>query len=235
LTLAKSDVMQILLRNKDIFPAEVREILQALDSLDFFEESMLIGSWVMPLYQEAFGISYTLRTLDIDFAVKFVYPDRDKKVDLDKIITDLGYIPVIIQSGIRKFTRENFTVEFVVHRKGGRGNNVVSIRKWNITASPLPFVDLLLSFPFIADFESFKVRAPLPEAFFVHKLITSQRRLGESKKDKDLEQCSIISRQLDPARLKAVIGSLKLSKKTWRALRTSCEAIDFPPQKLEVV
>jgi len=59
-------------------------------------------------------------------------------------------------------------------------HEVVAIRKWNITASPLPFIDLLLSFPFTADFGDFKVRAPLPEAFFVHKLIAAERRLGES-------------------------------------------------------
>lgn len=224
--------MQIAVKNRDIFPVEVRELLHALHSVGFFEESMLIGSWVMPLYQEAFGINYTLRTLDIDFAVKFVYSDRDKKIDLEKVITDLGYIPVIMRSGIRRFTRENFTIEFVVQRKGGRDDEVIPIRKWNITASPLPFVEILLNFPFTADFGGFKVKAPLTEAFFVHKLITAQRRPGESKKDKDLEQCSIIARQLNSERLKAVVESLKLSKKIQKALHASCEVIDFPPQRL---
>lgn len=224
--------MQISVKNKDIFPVEVRELLHDFYSAGFFEESMLIGSWVMPLYQEAFGINYTLRTLDIDFAVKFVYSDRHKKIDLEKVITDLGYIPVMMQSGIRRFTRENFTIEFVVQRKGGRDDEVIQISKWNITASPLPFVEILLGFPFTADFGEFKVRAPLPEAFFVHKLITAQRRPGESKKDKDLDQCSIIAKQLDFGRLKAVVESLNISKKTQKSLRASCEMIDFPPQKL---
>lgn len=191
---------------------------------------MLIGSWVMPLYQELFDIHYVLRTLDIDFAVKFAASDRDKKADLENIITDLGYIPVMMQSGIRKFTRENFTVEFVVHRKGGRDDEVVAIKKWNITAIPLPFVDILLDFPFIADFGDFRVRAPIPEAYFVQKLITAQRRPGESKRDKDLEQCSVIARRLDPERLTAVAGSLKFSAKSRKALLASCEAIDFPPR-----
>jgi hypothetical protein len=226
--------MQIAVKNKDIFPVEVLELLHALYSAGFFEESMLIGSWAMPLYQETFGINYTLRTLDIDFAVKFVYSDRDKKIDLEKVITDLGYIPVIMHSGIRRFTRENFTIEFVVQRKGGREDGVIPIRKWNITASPLPFVEILLNFPFTADFRGFKVKTPLPEAFFVHKLITAQRRPGEGKKDKDLEQCSVIAQQLDFGRLKAVVESLKLSKKTQKSLRASCEMIDFPPQKLEL-
>ena len=223
--------MEVSLKNENIFPLEVRELLQAFFSVGFFDESILIGSWAMPLYQEAFGISYVLRTMDIDFAVKIALSGAAEKVDLEKVITDLGYIPVVMRSGIRRFTRENFTVEFVAHRKGGRDDQVVSIRKWNITASPLPFIDLLLSFPFTADFGNFKVRLPLPEAFFIHKLITAQRRRGESKKDKDLEQCAAIARQLDPKRLDLVMRSLKLSRKTQKALRASCEVIDFPPQK----
>ncbi|MEW6110285.1 MAG: GSU2403 family nucleotidyltransferase fold protein [Nitrospirota bacterium] len=224
--------MQIEVKNKKIFPPEVIELLKAFYSAGFFEESMLIGSWVMPLYHEVFGISYVLRTLDIDFAVKFASHSKTPKADIEKIITDLGYLPVISQSGIRKFTRENLTVEFVAHRKGGRDDEVVSVRQWNITAAPLPFIDLLLSFPFIADFGDFKIRAPLPEAFFVHKLITSQRRFGESKKDKDLEQCSVIAGHLDTKRLNNIIESAKFSKKTQKSFRASCETIDFPPQKL---
>jgi hypothetical protein len=229
---AKERDMEVSLKNENIFPSEVRELLQSFFSVGFSNESLLIGSWVMPLYQEAFGIPYVLRTMDIDFAVQLALSGRAAKVDLDKVITDLGYIPVVMRSGIRRFTRENFTVEFVAHRKGGKDSEVVSIRKWNITASPLPFVDLLLSFPFTADFGNFKVRAPLSEAFFVHKLITAQRRPGESKRDKDLDQCSVIAPYLDPIRLNSVMKSLKLSKKTQKALRSSCEVIDFPPQRL---
>jgi hypothetical protein len=224
--------VQAEIENKDIFPTEVCELLQALYRVGFFEESMLVGSWVMPLYQDIFKIDYTLRTLDIDFAVRFISGDADKNVDIEKILTGLGYIPVVMQSGIRKFTRENFTVEFVVHRKGGRDDEVISIKKWNITANPLPFVNILHDFPLLADFGSFKIRAPLPEAFFVHKLITSHRRPEESKKNKDLEQCSVIARNLDTERLRAVIESLKISKKTREVLRSSCDAIGFPPQRL---
>lgn len=224
--------MLLPLSNKNIFPPEVLELFQALHKAGFFEECMLVGSWVMPLYQETFGMPYALRTLDIDFAVKFAASDRGKKTDLENIIAGLGYIPVMMQSGIRKFTRENFTVEFIVHRKGGRDDEVVAVRRWNITAVPLPFVNILLDFPFIADFGDYRVRAPIPEAYFVQKLITTQRRPGESKRDKDLEQCSIIARRVDPGRLTTVAGSLKLSAKSRNALLASCEAIDFPPHML---
>ncbi len=137
-----------------------------------------------------------------------------------------------MQSGICKFTHENFSIEFVVHRKGGRDDEVVSIRKWNITAAPLPFVNILLDFPFIADFGDFRVTAPIPEAYFVQKMITAQRRPGESKRVKDLEQCAAIADRLDRERLAAVVGSLKLSIKSKKALLASCEAIGFPPQRL---
>ncbi len=57
-----------------------------------------------------------------------------------------------VQSGIRKFTRENFTVEFVAHLKCDRDDKVVMIRKWNFTAAPLFFVDILLNFPLTIDY-----------------------------------------------------------------------------------
>jgi hypothetical protein len=224
--------MLLPISNKSVFPSQVLELFQALHQAGFFEESMLIGSWVMPLYQEAFGITYALRTLDIDFAVKFAAAGRDSKIDLESIIIDLGYIPVMMQSGIRKFTRENFTVEFVIHRKGGNDDEVVAIHKWNITAVPLPFVNILLDFPFIADFGSFRVRAPLPEAYLIQKMITAQRRPGDDKRDKDLEQCSVIIGHVDSERLCAVVGSLKLGAKSRKALLASCEAIGIPPQRL---
>lgn len=225
-------MLTIKLTNKNLFPSDVLELFQALHGSGFFEESMLVGSWAMPLYQEAFGMTYVLRTLDIDFAVRLAASESVKKADLEDIITALGYVPVMMQSGIRKFSRENFTVEFVAHRKGGRDDEVVAIRKWNITAAPLPFVNILLDFPFIADFGDFRVRAPIPEAYVVQKLLTAQRRPGESKRDKDLEQCAVIARRVDPSRLATVVGSLKLSAKSKKALLASCEAINFPPQKL---
>lgn len=224
--------MLLSISNKHIFPSQILALFQALDDAGFFEESMLIGSWVMPLYQESFGIPYTLRTLDIDFAVKFAGSGRVKETDLEKVMTGLGYIPVMMQSGICKYTRENFSIEFVVHRKGGRDEEVVAIKKWNITAAPLPFINILLDFPCIADFGDFRLKAPIPEAYFVQKMLIAQRRPGENKRDKDLEQCSVIADRVDPERLVAVVGSLKLGAKSKKALLASCMAIDFSPQRL---
>lgn len=225
-------MLRIPITNRDAFPPAVLELLQAFHGAGFFEESMLVGSWVMPVYQQAFGISYALRTLDIDFAILFAGRERGKAADLESVITGLGYLPVTMQSGIRNYTRENFTIEFIVHRKGGAEDRVVNVRKWNVTAVPLPFVDILFAFPFLADFGDFQVRAPLPEACFVQKLLTVGRRQVASKKDKDLDQCGVIAGRIDEDRLAKIVRSLKLSVKSSKALREACEAIDFPPQRL---
>jgi len=224
--------IEVSIKNKTIFQPEILDLLKVLFSVGFFDESQLIGSWVMPVYKEAFGIHYVLRTMDIDFAVKFALKDKEQKVDIEKIITELGYIPVVMHSGIRSFTRENFTLEFFIHRKGSSNDQIFLIKKWNITAIPLPFMDILLNFPFTADFGSFKIKVPLPEAFFVHKMISAQRRINENKKDKDLEQCAIIAPDLEHSRLHTVLSSLKFSKKTQKALKISCDEIKFPPQML---
>lgn len=217
-----------------LFPADVEELLRQLDGVGFFDDAMLVGSWVMPLYRELFGMPYALRTLDIDFAIKIVREATVLKADLERVLTGLGYLPSISQSGMQRFSRESFTVEFITHRKGGRDDGIVMFKNWNLTACPLPFVNILQSFPFRADLGSFSIVAPLPEAYFVHKLIVCQRRRETGKQDRDLEQCETISRKIDSDRLEMVMQAVKLSKPVIQALRMSCAAIDFPPQMLGI-
>lgn len=220
--------------NPHLFPGEVEELLRQLDGVGFFDDAMLVGSWVMPLYRELFGMPYALRTLDIDFAVKIVRGATALKADVESVLVGLGYLPSIAQSGIQRFSRESFTVEFIAHRKGGGDDGIVQLRNWNLTACPLPFVDILQLFPFRADLGTFGVVAPLPEAYFIHKLIVCWRRRETGKQERDLEQCATISRKIDNERLARVMATVKLSKPVVQALRSSCAAIDFPLQALGI-
>ena len=224
--------MEVKRTSRVLFPPPVSDLVGALSSVGFFGESLLIGSWVMPLYREFFDIAYVLRTMDIDFAVQFLKGRTSRRVDLQGLIVSLGFTPFFTQSGIQKFSREGFTIEFIAHRRGGRDEEPVLVPEWNITAIPLPFVNILTEFPFMAECPGYEVRAPIPEAFFLHKLITATRRRGEAKRSKDLEQCATIAPKLDRERLESVCGSVKLSSRTLRAIRSSCEAIAFPPQLL---
>jgi hypothetical protein len=95
-------------------------------------------------------------------------------------------------------------------------------------------VDILQLFPFRADFGTYGVVAPLPEAYFVHKLIVCQRRREKSKRERDLEQCATISRKIDNERLAMVMAAVKLSKPVIQALRLSSATIDFPLQALGI-
>ena len=77
--------------------------------------------------------------------VKFALADRTKKVDLEKVITPIGLYYCCHAVRHPQVTRENFTVEFVAHRKGGRMMRLY--QSGNGTSQHhLPFVDLLLGF-----------------------------------------------------------------------------------------
>jgi hypothetical protein len=206
--------------------------LKELSSVGFFEKSVLIGSWVMPLYHEFFNIPYVLRTMDIDFAIQLLRGKRPLRMDLHELIISQGFTAFFTQSGVEKFSKEGFAVEFIAHRQGGRDEDPVFVADWNISAIPLPFIGILIDFSFTAEYHEYKVRAPLPEAFFFHKLITAQRRREETKKEKDLEQCAAIAPHLNQDRLGNICESVKLGLGTRAAIRSSCTAIDFPPQQL---
>ena len=46
--------MQLKSITPHLFPAEVEELLLQLDEVGFFDDAMLVGSWVMPLSREFF-------------------------------------------------------------------------------------------------------------------------------------------------------------------------------------
>jgi len=60
-------------------PNEITTLLRSLSNVGFFERSALIGSWVMPIYQELYQARYILKTLDIDFAVYAAHPVKSPK------------------------------------------------------------------------------------------------------------------------------------------------------------
>lgn len=78
------------------------------------------------------------------------------------------------------------------------------------------------------------IRFPVPEAFFIHKLIVSQRRKLKSKAEKDLEQCAVLQRALDLNVLASVLMFRPLGKDTRVKLSRACEAISFPLQSFNI-
>ncbi len=151
----------------------------------FFDRSLLVGSWVMPIYHELYGAPYGLRTLDVDFAVHLAHPNKQMRADLESLITSLGFIDYLAAEGVQKFSAGGYEVEFIVQRPGGREIGALPVRKWNLNALPLPFISILLAFSESASVDGFTIRGPIPEAFFVHKLIVAPRRRSEAKREKN--------------------------------------------------
>jgi hypothetical protein len=222
--------MKVNLNSAVFLPENVIEVLRSLSQAGFFAQGLLIGSWVMPIYQEIFKIQYKLRTFDIDFALDIIPPKVSDYLDLEKIITDLGYVVVTdYQTGLRKFSKEGFAIEFLIHRKGGRDVPKIEVKHLKVNALPLPFINVLFLFPLIVDFGEYSIRIPSPETLFIHKLIIAQRRKKEVKKENDLAQCKVLSTIVDSEKLSQISDSLNLSRKNRKLMIASCDAINFPP------
>jgi len=214
----------------NLFPCEITSLLQAISSVGFFESSILIGSWVMPIYRELYGILYVLQTFDIDFAVHVAHTKNKLRADLNKLITGLGFSDYFTADGIQKFTGSGYEIEFIGQRSGGREKNFLSVSEWNVTAMPLPFINILIDFSDEAVLRGFTIRFPQPEAFFLHKLIIAQKRLSDAKRDRDLEQCAAIMPVITDERIQQIVKKQRFSKETWRHIAGSCEIVGFPLQ-----
>lgn len=225
---------EISIQRPEIFPSEIRELLRSLYITGFFSHGLLTGSWVFPLYESAFKIRYPLKTFDIDFVVNLSSFRSLKSVDLEKTLVGLGYVTVFdYRTGLRKYSKEGFEVEFLVQRRGSRDLDHIAIKQLNVTATPLPFLQILFHATLLVDFGDFKIKIPAPEALFVHKLIIAQRRINLVKQENDLSQCKALIPVLCQEQLLKIIRSFKLSTKTKKAIITSCQAVEFPPQSLE--
>jgi hypothetical protein len=217
------------------FPSPVDRLIRSLSENGFFDRSLLIGSWVMPIYQELYGAPYVLRTLDVDFAVHLAHPQTRMRADLERIITGLGFVDYIAAEGVRKFTAGGYEVEFIAERPGGREIGAVAVREWNINAMPLPFISILIDFSETAVFDECTIRFPVPEAYFLHKLIIAPRRLTDQKRQKDFEQCATLMPIIDGDRLRKVLRSRRFGKVARRHIAESCAFIGFPLQKLGIM
>ena len=147
----------------------------------------------------------------------------------------MGYVTVFdYRSGLRKYSKEGFEIEFLVQRRGSRDADHIPIKQLNVTATPLPFLDLLFQATLVVNLGDLKIKIPSPAALFIHKLIIAQRRNNLVKQENDLSQCKALIPVLCQKQLMKVIRSLKLSIKTKKAIMASCANIDFPPQYLEL-
>lgn len=223
---------------KSPFLQPVTDLLREMDKAGFFSHGLLIGSWPMLVYSEYFTLPYGLATNDIDFAV-----DNAVKVPatggetIPQVLERLGYTAVQDYSGIETYLQGTFEVEFIIHRRGGVASPAIVVPPWKVSAQPLPFIDLLFIRPITVVIEDFSIRIPSPEALMLHKLIIAQRRTGrdkELKKEKDLQQCSVLAEAVRSEELLRITSEYRLSKDARKSMLESCAAVGIPFQSLGI-
>jgi hypothetical protein len=181
----------------------------------------------MLIYTEHFTLPYGLMTNDIDLAVESaVKIPATEGETIPELMERLGYTAIHDHSGIETFLHGTFEVEFITHRRGGKDQASVVIPTWNVSAQPLPFVDILFVRPAKVTIEDFSIRIPSPEALLIHKLIIAQRRTGflkEAKKDKDLQQCAVLAEIARSEETQRLLGEYRLSKESRKTIIRSCD------------
>jgi hypothetical protein len=84
--------------------------------------------------------------MDVDFAVHVAHARSQLRADLKQLITGLGFTDYLAAEGVLKFTGGGYEVEFIGQRSGGRNPGFLSVPEWNVTAIPLPFINILMDF-----------------------------------------------------------------------------------------
>lgn len=208
------------------FIGSVDELLRELSRVNFFEQSLLVGSWPMVVYTQYFRLAYGLATDDIDFAVVNTLR-KQAGVALPELLERIGYTELKgYPDGVEKYVQGTFEVEFLMHRRGGAAPPAVNVPAWQIAAQPLPFIDILFIHPTTVSVEDYVLKIPSPEALVVHKLIVAQRRDGsdkEWKKEKDLQQCVALAEVVRVTEVQHVLKKIKMSKTVRKDIAISCE------------
>lgn len=100
---------------------ELSTILGALSRHGLLKHLVLIGSWVLVVYEEYFrdrNYRPTIRTTDVDFLVPSRYPRIREKKDVSKILESLGFSEVFSSDGWLTYHKPELHVEFLLPRIG---------------------------------------------------------------------------------------------------------------------
>jgi len=90
--------------------------------------------------------------------------------------------------GWKKLVHPELIIEFLVPERGRDSDGLYSLTPLGMNAQPLRFMDILIKNTIRIKIENFYLQVPHPAAFALHKLIISQRRMLDDKKDKDITQ-----------------------------------------------
>ncbi len=218
--------------DKDQFKILYR-ILNRFQQTGILQEMMLIGSWCLHFYRFMFenheGLPAT-RTMDVDFLIPDIHQVR-AEVDIPKLLKEEGFLSNYNRvSGMVKFDHPDLRVEFLVPELGKGHDKPLEIKKLNIKAQGLRYLNFLTDYPRIITYQHLRIRVPEPAVFALHKLIISGRRLNKEKAKKDLEMAVglldfLYTKPSEVGRIKSVLRTIP---KKWRETILSVSEKHFP-------
>ncbi len=190
----------------------VVEILKRLSREGVLDRALLIGSWGAYFYKYFFkGKEYhpILKTRDIDFLVsRPVY--FKKKVDLQKLLADLGFEIVHFSNGIMKLENAELILELLIPEMGAGRDKPYPLPDLNFNAQPLRHLSMLWREPIEVDVDGVPLKLPHPADYCLHKLIIQSKRKKADKKEKDLESAfSVLESLLREKRTDSILNAFQ--------------------------
>ena len=156
---------------------------------------LLIGSYCLPAYRNALNMRLpTIKTQDIDFLVPRPY--KGKSVDVEAILSEIGFSLRFNPDGSTYFTNGAFKIEFLTLEKGKSADKAISIKELGINAEPLRYLQMLFDDPVSIHTEGLTYYVPNPWIFAFHKMLVIKLRKEQSKKEKDILQIRAILREI---------------------------------------
>lgn len=203
--------MEIEYKELDILlPNYLENIISVINKCKLENTFLLIGSNAFYLYTKLLNFRYTLITKDIDLAVLSV---TNKNINFSKILEDNGWkINYDIINNISKFFYGDKELEFLNIKFDSR-IKYKAIKELCIETTILPYLDILSMNIYKFNLNNkYSMLTPSIEAFYIHKLIISQRKdRKEEKKIKDLDQINYLSRYVSPIKIINILNNYKLT------------------------
>jgi len=164
------------------------KVLGDLQDAGILKHLVLVGSWCQDFYRHQFGNPIEIpatKTMDADILIPRRLPKFKQPVDIVAIMKKNDFIFEVAPSSLYKFNHPLLKVEFLTD-SGAKPEEVPRhFKELGVTAQELHFMGLPLAYHYPLTYKHITFNLPEPEAFALHKLIVSQRRLNKEKAEKD--------------------------------------------------
>jgi hypothetical protein len=214
-------------------------ILTELQDVGILKYLILVGSWCQDFYRHQYGNPIEIpatKTMDADILIPRRMPRVNPPVDIVAIMKKNDFIfEISPASGLHKFNHPMLKVEFLTDPGAKPEQSTRHFDDLGVTAQELHLMGLPLKYHYPFTFKHLTFNIPEPEAFAIHKLIVSVRRLNKEKAEKDrlTAQGMLLFCEGRPKHLRRLYEILdEQPKGRWKKIRRALEKteLQLPPR-----